>query len=410
MRNRIVFLLLFAVTLQLPAWAYNPKNKSGINDGSGIGDGHEGEGTDVRLPIGLPFQYTDVSTGSGSSESGSNPSVQPARIVFSFDLTEEIGPASLRQTHTALQQARNMNAACVLIRINSYYGAIDAAENIKKELADYDRPVIVYVDGKAISAAGLISMSGDSVYMRKGSGIQGSASGAGSKKTKQQLNSEKNKSASAPFKNNSGNTYDPDRSCIMSSSEAVRSHVANAETNDMNEALKRAGVNDCQIVYYSPGFFEKMIDWCMKPAVSLSILAFLAFGIRMQQRSAFPGPVTFLLLATLPLFCLPLYQGGLSSGIEIGFLLFAIIAALLLHKSAKRVLRLLPVLLMLAAFTLCLSGSLKNSSPTEIGTGLLLTCLAFFTGWALLPTISKFISSRRFSLNSGKSSGLVSAS
>lgn len=412
MRQRILFLFLFAVTFSLPAWAYTPKVKTGINDGtegSGIGGNESHEGTDVRLPIGLPFQYTDVSTGSGSSENGTGTTEEPARIVYSFDLTEEIGPASLRMTRSALEQARGMNAACVLIRINSYSGETDAAENIRKELANYDRPVLIYVDGKAVDAAALVSMSGDSVYMRKGSGIQGNS------KSNKAVNSKNNFAATS--KNNATlqreNCYrNPDASCIFSSTDAVRSHLANAETSNMNEVLERAGVTDCQIVYYSPGFFEKMIDWCMNPAVSLAILSLLVFAIRIQQRSSFPGPVTFLLIATVPLFCLPLYQGGLSNGIEILLLFIAVIVSQipLLHRSSKRMLRLLPALLLLVSFVLCQSGAIKNSSLTEIGIQTLLSATALLTGWFLLPLAGKVLGKRNVNLHLEKEPDAISVS
>ena len=414
MRQRILFFLLFAVTFTLPAWAYTPR-KTGVSEGSegsGIGTGENHDGTDVRLPIGLPFQYTDVSTGSGSSESGGSTTDQPARIVYSFDLTEEIGPASLRMTRSALEQARGMNAACVLIRINSYSGATDAAENIRKELANYDRPVLIYVDGKAVDAAALVSMSGDSVYMRKGSGIEGASA------SKSNRNAKNKTAAVASHKSGFSNSEieycyrNPDASCIFSSTDAVRSHLANAETSNMNEVLARAGVTDCEIVYYSPGFLEKMIDWCMKPAISLVILMLLVFAIRIQQRSSFPGPVTFLLIATVPIFCLPLYQGGLSNGIEILLLITAVIISQLpvLHQSANRLLRILPALLLLTALFLCQTGAIKNSSLAEMGIQAIMTAAAFFTGWFLLPLIGKLFGKRKAILNLQKEPNVISAS
>lgn len=150
----------------------------------------------------------------------------------------------------------------------------------------------------------------------------------------------------------------------------------------------------------------------MKPIVSLSILAFLVFAIRIQQRSVFPGPVTFLLLAALPLFCLPLYQGALSNGFEILFLILAVISALIpsIYRSSKWIVKLIPALLLIVAFTLCQTGTIRNTGLTEIGFHLLFTSLAFFTGWIAFPFLGKMAIKIRTDFRIGKTEELASAS
>lgn len=389
MRNRLFLSALIVLFFHFSAFAFTPKR----NDGSGINDGTSStETTESRIPIGLPFQYTDVNTGGGGGENGGSSEENSTRIVYSFDLTEEIGPASFRQTHSALEQARRLNAACVLVRIDSYEGALDAAENIRSELESYDRPVLIYVDGKAVSAAALISMSGDSLYMRKGSSIQGKSKTSSSVKSTHVTPDKKTNVQSVAATSISGNN-----TSTISSAEAVNNHLANAETNDIHEALARAGVNDCELVYYSPGFVEKLIDWCMNPAVSLSILVLLSFAVRIQQEQTFPGPATFLLLATIPFFTLPLYQGGLGKGYEIIFLLVAIILALLpaFRRSPSRIMRLLPFLLLATTSFLCLSGSLRSSGLNDLLLLAACTLSALLCGWLLLPFLSRFITASK---------------
>lgn len=387
LRFRFLTLLLFVVTFSLPALAFSPKLKPGINEGTGTG---LNEGSDARLPLGLPFQYTDGSSYGGGN--GDN-SADPARIVYSFELTEDIGPASLRQTHTALEQARSMNAACVLIRINSYSGAMEAAQQIRDELLAFDRPIIIYVEDKAISAAALISLAGDSLYMHKGANISQVAgeaqlhSHSGKKMAASHAvvtQSKKQKSAIAAQNKDAAATGN---NPVISSTEAVRQHVANAETADMKEVLARAGLDQYQLVYYTPGFFEQVIDFLMKPWASLALIFFIAFGIRLQRSLAFPGPATFFLLVILSLFAVPMYQGGLASGTELFLLvppvIFSIAGPLKNHRS--QLMRLLPLGILLLVLTLCRSGSVFATTVSTFGLSLLLTGLAFAAGW-LFPS------------------------
>src|ERR1044071_7697087 len=124
----LFFLLLFSgITIQ--AFAYNPKlKKPGI--GEGIGTGGATDGNEVKLTIGLPFSINDAPGASGPTDENGG----YEKIVYTFDLPDGQGPQSYHETHSAFEQARSMNAACVLIRMNSMSNALDAAENLSNEI------------------------------------------------------------------------------------------------------------------------------------------------------------------------------------------------------------------------------------------------------------------------------------
>ena len=384
---RLLFLFLLATTLQLPAFGFNPKSKfTGDNCGTG-----NNEGSNLKLPIGLPFQYTDGSASSGSTEYRDNSGTASSPIVYSFDLTEEIGPASLRQTHTALEQARAMNAACVLIRINSYSGAIDAAQSIREELLAYDRPIIIYVEDKAISVAALISMAADSLYMHQGANIGQVMTPSPQKNTHAKtavapVIAHASPVEETPFPKGRPCMLNDEAPALMNSSEAVRIHLANAEASNMQEVLTRAGLNHYTVVYYSPGFFEKMIDLCMRPAASLVLIFLLALAFRWQRTQPFPGPATFLLLIALALFTVPLFEGGLANAMEIVLLLVSAVLLFLpkLREHRHRLVRLLPLLSMVIALTLCQTGKWSFTEPLHWLQTLGMTGIVFGAGWLTL--------------------------
>ena len=265
----IFFLLLFFAGFSVQAFAFDPKLKPGINEGTGpncVTGGNE-----VKLPIGLPFSISDAPAISGPSEDADY-----SRIVYTFDLPDGQGPETYHETHSAFEQARSMNATCVLIRMNSMAGALDAASNLSNEISDYDRPVMVYVNNKAIPASTLISMAKvkhhpDIVKQKPHTTVL---------KSKCLRNeASKNPIVSSSDKN----------SCLNGLGISSEKNFTDPENADLDQVLVQAGLNNYTIVHYSPGFFAQVIDWCMKPYVSL----LLVIRIALAGKHGVPGPCYF---------------------------------------------------------------------------------------------------------------------
>ncbi|HLG03686.1 MAG TPA: hypothetical protein VI731_08835 [Bacteroidia bacterium] len=371
-----LLLLQLLVAIALPASATRPKLKKFPEGGCNVS---ASDGSEVKLPIGLPFTLTDINSGGTVAP---EEVTESSNIVYSFDLTEEIGPASIRQTHTALGQARSLNAACVLLRINSYACAVDAAQNIRAELMAYERPVIVYVEGKAMSAASLISMAGDSVYMRK---CANNAKSSNAKKSNASFTPTKS-GATCDYhtqKPSCGDKKDEKNSCLPIISNGGNNHPEVCEASDLQDVLLQAGLKDYQLVFYRAGFYDKMIDWLMQPIASLLLVLILGMAIRLQTIRAFPGPSTFFLLSTLMFFFVPLFQGGLATGIEI--LSLVILTGInLFVKWHFRWQRILLITILLIVLLFCQTGDITAVSAGRLLLKLLFTSVAFFMGWTML--------------------------
>jgi membrane-bound ClpP family serine protease len=382
-RKNILFLFLAIFSVQaIHARIWSPKRVHGVNDNAETSESTETTGTEsteTNMPVGMPFQYLDGLGGTGSEETNGATQEDPARIVYSFELTEEIGPSSLRQTREALEQARAANAAGVIITIHSLKGDPEIAKLIKAELDAYDRSIVIYVDGKAVSVAALISLSGDNVFMSKGSDSKqtNSTASRAAKENKTDLKQNSN--------NNSTLTSNHQ---ILNSSQAVVCNLVDAEAATMNEALNRAGMNDCELVYYSPTMTERMIDWCMKPAASLSILALFVGLLHFQKKQKTPGLHSFLLLALLPLLCIPLYQGGRATAAEIGLLISGVL--LLFFAAQNKILVRISVVCMLVSAILMQSGDMSHISQLY-SLPVLLSAAAFCLGWFVLPFLIRLV-------------------
>ena len=70
-----------------------------------------------------------------------------------------------------LEKASEAGADYVMLDLNTYGGAVNAADSIRTAILRYEKPVIVYVNMQAASAGALISIACDSIYMRTGSSI-----------------------------------------------------------------------------------------------------------------------------------------------------------------------------------------------------------------------------------------------
>jgi membrane-bound ClpP family serine protease len=379
---RHLFILLLFSGFSLQASAFNYKIKPNVKDA--VGNGGNDDANEVKLPIGLPFQITDPSTASGTgNEDGGVPTEQSSKIVYTFDLPDGQGPESKHETHSAFEQARSLNAACVLIRMSSMSSALDAAVNISNEISDYDRPVMVYVNDRAISANTLISMAADT----KNAGLQ-------NKNKRQQAQVKKHSASESETGIQNRYSYIDETNCTNGSSvmQLNKNQFTSGQNGDLDDVLTQAGLNNYTVVHYSPGFFAQLLDWCMKPFVSLILILLIALGMRAQLTSAFPGPATFLLLISLSLFAVPLFVGGLTGSAEFASAIFLAIAFLVSarKKYYGKTFRFILAGLFMVALTMCQTenfSQLTNWSVPAIT--LLLTSATFLAGWMIPSYLGK---------------------
>ena len=92
-------------------------------------------------------------------------------VFYRIRLDQDIDPSSQRLVVLGLEKAAKAEADYVLLDINTYGGAVNAADSIRAAILRYDKPVVAYVNMQAASAGALISIACDSIYMRTGSSI-----------------------------------------------------------------------------------------------------------------------------------------------------------------------------------------------------------------------------------------------
>ena len=93
------------------------------------------------------------------------------KVFYRIRLDREIDKAAQRQMVEGLKKAAECEADYILLDLDTYGGAVDAADSIRSAILRCETPVLAYVNLQAASAGALISIACDSIYMKTGSSI-----------------------------------------------------------------------------------------------------------------------------------------------------------------------------------------------------------------------------------------------
>ncbi len=93
------------------------------------------------------------------------------KVFYRIRLDRDIDKAAQRLVVEGLDRAGKAEADYILLDLDTYGGAVDAADSIRSAILRCETPVIAYVNMQAASAGALISIACDSIYMKTGSSI-----------------------------------------------------------------------------------------------------------------------------------------------------------------------------------------------------------------------------------------------
>ena len=92
-------------------------------------------------------------------------------VLYRIRLAQDIDKAAQRLVVKGLEKAAEAQADYVILDLDTYGGAVDAADSIRTAILRCTIPVISYVNMRAASAGALISIACDSIYMKTGSSM-----------------------------------------------------------------------------------------------------------------------------------------------------------------------------------------------------------------------------------------------
>jgi len=289
--------------------------------------------------------------------SGIGSNNQDNKIVYKYNIREDIGPAAWRQTRKAFEEANELKADYILIHMNTYGGTVVDADSIRTKILNSNIPVMVFIDNNAASAGALISIACDSIYMRSGANI-GAATVVNQTgevqpdKYQSYMRSIMRATAEAKGKiliDEEGErkmiwkrdpsiaeamvdpsiqiegVIDSGKVLTFTVREAIENNFCEAEANSVSEVIKLAGLKDYEFVEYKLTAVDKIINFLINPVVSGLLIMLIIGGVYFELQSPGIGfPLAAAILGAI-LFFAPLYLEGLAENWEIIIFIIGII-------------------------------------------------------------------------------------
>jgi membrane-bound serine protease (ClpP class) len=271
------------------------------------------------------------------------------KLVYKFNIKENIAPAIWRQTRQAFEAADSLKADLFLIHMNTYGGTVVDADSIRTRILNSKIPVVVFVDNNAASAGALISLACDSIYMRTGASMGAATvvNQTGEKlpdKYQSYMRSTMRATAEAHGKDTIitaqdtiykwkrdpmiaeamvdervyiPNVIDSGKILTFTPAEAVKNGYCEGICENVNEVLKLNKMEDARIVEYKPTALEKFIGFMVNPIVSGILIMLILGGIYFEMQSPGIGFALLVAIVGAVLYFSPLYLEGLAANWEI---------------------------------------------------------------------------------------------
>lgn len=264
---------------------------------------------------------------------------QSIQKIYLLPVKEEIAAPVRKIVLDGLQEAQDIGADVVIIEMDTYGGAVDAADDIRTAILNIDIPVWVFIENNAASAGAFIAIACDQIYMKPGA-TMGAATvvGADGEKVDEKYQSFMRAkmretavqngrnpsiaeamvdgSVSVPGVNDSGKVVS------LTSEEALRVGFSNGTYNSLDELLAAKDLQQAEQVVFDSGGIKSMVLFFLRPEVSGILLSVILLGIFFELQSPGIGLPGLAALIAAVLFFVPSYLEGLALYWEI--LLFLI--------------------------------------------------------------------------------------
>lgn len=253
--------------------------------------------------------------------------------VYIFSLDDEINGRAWRTTRRACDEAVARDARLVVVRMNTYGGALDAADSIRSALLALKIPTVAFIDHNAASAGALIALACDTVYMTPGSSMGAATvvNGSGEAmpdKYQSYMSSIMRTTAESHGK------YTPEGDSVarwrrnpeiaarmvrgdsivsFTSSEAVAAGYAEGIVSNLNEALRLLGHHESPAEEFEQTLSDEILGFLSDNAVRAILIMLILGGIYMEMHSPGLGFAAAVSVIAAILFFLPIFIVGQPS-------------------------------------------------------------------------------------------------
>ncbi|MDD2595267.1 MAG: NfeD family protein [Bacteroidales bacterium] len=263
-------------------------------------------------------------------------------IIYKFEIRQDIDKSAAKKVTMAISESERLDAKYIVIEIDTYGGAVDAADKIRTSLIRTPIPTIAFINPQAASAGALISIACDSIYMSKGSSI-GAATVVNQNG---EVMPDKYQSFMRAMMRTTAESHgkviingkevwhrDPkiaqqmcDTSNVLSftQEEAINANYCEGKAENIEEVIDNLDIDNYVIKEQKLSTLDKIILFLMSPLLQGIFIMMIIGGIYFEIQSPGIGFALVVAIFGAVLYFAPLYLGGLAQYWEIALFVIGI--------------------------------------------------------------------------------------
>lgn len=225
---------------------------------------------------------------------------EPQKVVV-FQIDGTIDDSSLAMVKKAYQKAEQENASLIVMQMDTFGGAVDAATKIRDIIIDSKIPTVCLVKNRAWSAGALIALAHKDIAMTKSASIGAAEPIPATEKTISALKAEFASTAEKTGRNarlaeamvdktlGYKDYAKPGQILSLTQVAANKEGIAEHSAQDVDEVIKQLNVTNPQKITVEKTFKETLLGWLGNPAVKSILLTVIMLGIITEIKAAGTG-------------------------------------------------------------------------------------------------------------------------
>lgn len=270
-----------------------------------------------------------------------------AQRAFVIPIETEIDLSAFHHFKKAMTQAQDFGADVIIVKLNTYGGALDAADSIRTSLMRSPVATAAFVDPNAASAGALIALACDSVFMSPGA-TMGSATVVNAqgepmpRKYQSYMSAIMRATAEHHGRTTEGDStiwrrnpdiaasmVNPDVSVSFTANQAIANRFADGIANSVEDVLADLKMAGAETRYYQSTFTDDLLGFLSGAGVRAILVMLILGGIYMEMHTPGLGFAAATSIVAAILYFLPmLVTGTMPAWIIICFIAGVVLIAL----------------------------------------------------------------------------------
>ncbi|MFW5809017.1 MAG: NfeD family protein [Halanaerobium sp.] len=258
--------------------------------------------------------------------------------VMHLPLNGEINNAEYTFINKNINQAELNDFDYIIIEVNSLGGFVDPALKIRDRIFESEIEIITFVNGRAWSAAALIALAGEELYISPSASIGAAETRPNEEKYISALRKEFAATAERRNKNSEiaeamvdasleiENVIEQDKLLTLSAAEALELGIADYSASSLSDITAARNTNLNEIVTVEKSNLEKIMGVISSPYIS-SLILIIAFSALIFEALT-PGFAlggTVGIISLLIFFASHIFTGAIGTGIVVLFIVGVIL-------------------------------------------------------------------------------------